>query len=38
MAERPARVVIDAAGLDVLPGIIDVHGDAFERAIAPGPA
>jgi alpha-D-ribose 1-methylphosphonate 5-triphosphate diphosphatase len=37
VAERPARVVIDAAGLDVLPGIIDVHGDAFERAIAPRP-
>jgi alpha-D-ribose 1-methylphosphonate 5-triphosphate diphosphatase len=32
---RPGRVTIDAAGLDVLPGLIDVHGDAFERAIAP---
>ena len=33
----PARVEIDATGLDILPGIIDVHGDAFERAMAPRP-
>lgn len=37
VAHRPARVEIDATGLDVLPGIIDVHGDAFERAVAPRP-
>ncbi len=28
---------IDAHGLMLLPGIVDVHGDAFERAIAPRP-
>ena len=28
---------IDAHGLLLLPGIIDVHGDAFERALAPRP-
>jgi alpha-D-ribose 1-methylphosphonate 5-triphosphate diphosphatase len=37
VADAPARTVIDATGLDVLPGIIDVHGDAFERAISPRP-
>ncbi len=36
-APGPARVEIDAAGLDILPGFIDVHGDAFERAVAPRP-
>ncbi len=29
---------IDATGALVLPGIIDVHGDAFERAIMPRPS
>ncbi|HYW56670.1 MAG TPA: alpha-D-ribose 1-methylphosphonate 5-triphosphate diphosphatase [Polaromonas sp.] len=29
--------VIDASGLYVLPGIIDLHGDAFERQIMPRP-
>jgi len=29
--------VIDATGLLVLPGIIDIHGDAFERQIQPRP-
>ncbi|WP_246668992.1 alpha-D-ribose 1-methylphosphonate 5-triphosphate diphosphatase [Ancylobacter sp. TS-1] len=28
---------IDASGLLVLPGIVDVHGDAFERHIMPRP-
>jgi alpha-D-ribose 1-methylphosphonate 5-triphosphate diphosphatase len=28
---------IDARGLQMLPGIVDIHGDAFERAIAPRP-
>lgn len=28
---------IDAGGLLVLPGIVDIHGDAFERQIAPRP-
>ncbi len=32
-----ARLTIDDTGLDVLPGIIDIHGDAFERALAPRP-
>ncbi|MEH6718748.1 MAG: alpha-D-ribose 1-methylphosphonate 5-triphosphate diphosphatase [Aurantimonas endophytica] len=34
-AERPRQ--LDAAGLLVLPGIIDIHGDAFERQIMPRP-
>ena len=29
--------VIDAGGLLVLPGIVDLHGDAFERQIMPRP-
>ncbi len=29
--------VFDASGLLVLPGIIDIHGDAFERQIQPRP-
>lgn len=28
---------INAKGLLMLPGIVDIHGDAFERAIAPRP-
>jgi alpha-D-ribose 1-methylphosphonate 5-triphosphate diphosphatase len=32
-----ARCEIDASGLDILPGLIDVHGDAFERALQPRP-
>ena len=32
-----ARLVLDDTGLDVLPGFIDLHGDAFERALAPRP-
>lgn len=28
---------IDAGGLLVLPGIVDIHGDAFERQLAPRP-
>ncbi len=28
---------LDAAGLLVLPGIIDIHGDAFERQLQPRP-
>ncbi|WP_158742657.1 alpha-D-ribose 1-methylphosphonate 5-triphosphate diphosphatase [Acidisphaera sp. L21] len=32
-----ARRSIDASGLLVLPGIIDLHGDAFERQIQPRP-
>ncbi len=33
----PARASIDASGLLVLPGIVDLHGDAFERQIQPRP-
>ena len=29
---------IDARGLKVLPGIVDLHGDAFERQMMPRPA
>src|SRR5262249_23898183 len=28
---------IDAEGLQVLPGIVDIHGDAFERQMMPRP-
>lgn len=34
---RPARATIDARGLLVLPGIVDIHGDAFERQMMPRP-
>jgi alpha-D-ribose 1-methylphosphonate 5-triphosphate diphosphatase len=33
----PAGYTIDASGLLVLPGIVDLHGDAFERQIMPRP-
>jgi alpha-D-ribose 1-methylphosphonate 5-triphosphate diphosphatase len=33
----PARLTLDATGLDIHPGLIDVHGDAFERAVSPRP-
>ena len=36
-APGPARRSIDARGLLVLPGIVDLHGDAFERQIQPRP-
>jgi alpha-D-ribose 1-methylphosphonate 5-triphosphate diphosphatase len=32
-----ASLVIDARGLKVLPGIVDLHGDAFERQMMPRP-
>ena len=34
-ADGPAPAVIDATGALVLPGIVDLHGDAFERSIMP---
>src|SRR5918993_1546698 len=34
---RRARVSIDASGLLALPGIVDLHGDAFERQMMPRP-
>ncbi len=36
-AGMSARLVIDAGGLLVLPGLVDVHGDAFERQMMPRP-
>jgi alpha-D-ribose 1-methylphosphonate 5-triphosphate diphosphatase len=32
-----ASIGVDARGLKVLPGIVDLHGDAFERQIMPRP-
>lgn len=34
---RRASLSIDASGLLVLPGIVDLHGDAFERQMMPRP-
>lgn len=34
---RDGAAVIDAAGLIVAPAIVDIHGDAFERQVAPRP-
>jgi alpha-D-ribose 1-methylphosphonate 5-triphosphate diphosphatase len=34
---RTASTSIDARGLLVLPGIVDIHGDAFERQMMPRP-
>ncbi len=34
-AGDPGAVVLQARGLKVLPGIIDIHGDAFERQLQP---
>ncbi|MGY4307118.1 alpha-D-ribose 1-methylphosphonate 5-triphosphate diphosphatase [Bradyrhizobium sp. USDA 4369] len=31
----PSGMAIDARGLTVLPGIVDIHGDAFERQMMP---
>src|SRR5215475_13354863 len=36
-AQASAERVIDARGLLVLPGIVDIHGDAFERQMMPRP-
>lgn len=37
-ASAPAAALrLDATGLLVLPGIVDIHGDAFERHIMPRP-
>jgi len=35
--ESAAAQRIDARGLTVLPGIVDIHGDAFERQLMPRP-
>jgi alpha-D-ribose 1-methylphosphonate 5-triphosphate diphosphatase len=34
---KPGALRLDATGLLVLPGIVDCHGDAFERHIMPRP-
>ena len=36
-ADVSAARRIDADGLLVLPGIVDIHGDAFERQMMPRP-
>src|ERR1700721_3368123 len=36
-SDAPATRGIDADGLLVLPGIVDIHGDAFERQMMPRP-
>jgi alpha-D-ribose 1-methylphosphonate 5-triphosphate diphosphatase len=36
-ADRGAARSIDASDLIVLPGIVDIHGDAFERQMMPRP-
>src|SRR5260221_3527562 len=36
-SDAPARRRFDADGLIVLPGIVDIHGDAFERQMMPRP-
>jgi alpha-D-ribose 1-methylphosphonate 5-triphosphate diphosphatase len=33
----PGAFGLDAGGLKVLPGIVDIHGDAFERQMMPRP-
>lgn len=33
----PRKRVLDASGLLALPGIVDLHGDAFERQLMPRP-
>jgi alpha-D-ribose 1-methylphosphonate 5-triphosphate diphosphatase len=35
--DTTAESAIDATGLLVLPGIVDIHGDAFERQMMPRP-
>ena len=35
ISDGPARRQIDASGFRILPGIIDMHGDGFERHVAP---
>lgn len=36
-SDARATVTVDASGLKVLPGIVDLHGDAFERQMMPRP-
>ncbi|MGA7487838.1 MAG: alpha-D-ribose 1-methylphosphonate 5-triphosphate diphosphatase [Xanthobacteraceae bacterium] len=36
-SDRTCGRTVDASGLLLLPGIVDIHGDAFERQIMPRP-
>ncbi|MDR3538374.1 MAG: alpha-D-ribose 1-methylphosphonate 5-triphosphate diphosphatase [Acetobacteraceae bacterium] len=36
-AQPKAQLTLDAAGLLVLPGLVDIHGDSFERQLQPRP-
>ena len=36
-SDAGATQIVDASGLLVLPGIVDIHGDAFERQMMPRP-
>jgi alpha-D-ribose 1-methylphosphonate 5-triphosphate diphosphatase len=36
-SSRSPEMTLDARGMLVLPGIVDIHGDAFERSIMPRP-
>src|SRR5580698_4568355 len=36
-AATRSGLALDASGLLVMPGIVDIHGDAFERQIQPRP-
>ena len=35
LQDSPTGPVIDASGYVILPGIVDIHGDGFERHVAP---
>lgn len=37
-APHPDALVFDCRGLPVAPALVDMHGDAFERQVAPRPA
>ena len=37
LKDKPAALVIDAAGRYVLPGLIDIHCDAIEKEVQPRP-
>ncbi|MEM6254894.1 MAG: alpha-D-ribose 1-methylphosphonate 5-triphosphate diphosphatase [Cyanobacteria bacterium P01_D01_bin.156] len=36
-AAAPGYTTVDGTGLQLVPGLVDIHGDAFERKIAPRP-
>lgn len=37
VGEQVSGACLDAGGLLVLPGLVDIHGDAFERQLSPRP-